>query len=56
MVMLMLVVEMPSEVVNQLLISTLWYEGGEDDAGVDAAAQQVNNVIDGFQYTETQIG
>jgi len=30
--------------------------GGEEDAGVDSTAQTVNNVIDGFQYTETQIG
>lgn len=32
--------------------------GGDDDeaGGVDNAAQTVNNVIDGFQYTETQIG
>mmetsp|Transcript_24403 Transcript_24403/g.22174 ORF Transcript_24403/g.22174 Transcript_24403/m.22174 type:complete len:183 (+) Transcript_24403:33-581(+) len=32
--------------------------GGEDDegGGVDNSAQTVNNVIDGFQYTETQIG
>mmetsp|Transcript_46904 Transcript_46904/g.34341 ORF Transcript_46904/g.34341 Transcript_46904/m.34341 type:complete len:181 (+) Transcript_46904:39-581(+) len=30
--------------------------GEEDDGGVDNTAQTVNNVIDGFQYTETQIG
>jgi hypothetical protein len=30
--------------------------GGEEDGGVDNTVQQVNNVIDGFQYTETQIG
>ena len=30
--------------------------GGEEDGGVDNSAQTVNNVIDGFQYTETQIG
>lgn len=30
--------------------------GGEEDGGVDSTAQTVNNVIDGFQYTETQIG
>ena len=32
--------------------------GGEDggEGGVDNAAVTVNNVIDGFQYTETQIG
>jgi hypothetical protein len=29
---------------------------GEDDAGVDDQVQTVNNVVDGFQYTETQIG
>jgi len=29
---------------------------GEDDEGVDSGVEQVNNVIDGFQYTETQIG
>ncbi len=28
----------------------------EEDAGVDSTAGQVNNVVDGFQYTETQIG
>jgi hypothetical protein len=28
----------------------------EDNEGVDSAAQTVNNVIDGFQYTETQVG
>ena len=30
--------------------------GGGDDEGVDNTAQQVNNVMDSFQYTETQIG
>lgn len=30
--------------------------GGEEDGGVDSGAVTVNNVIDGFQYTETQIG
>jgi hypothetical protein len=30
--------------------------GGEEDGGVDSTAQTVNNVIDGFSYTETQIG
>jgi hypothetical protein len=30
--------------------------GGEEDGGVDSTAQTVNNVIDGFQYTETQLG
>lgn len=30
--------------------------GGEDDAGVDDTVQTVNNVIDSFQYTETQVG
>lgn len=34
--------------------------GGDDEegggGGVDSSAQTVNNVIDGFQYTETQIG
>jgi hypothetical protein len=30
--------------------------GGEDAEGVDSSASTVNNVIDGFQYTETQIG
>eukprot|EP01038_Epipyxis_sp_PR26KG_P010910 gene10910-14648_t len=28
----------------------------EDDGGVDNTVEQVNNVIDGFQYTETQVG
>eukprot|EP00604_Paraphysomonas_vestita_P000951 CAMPEP_0174817668 /NCGR_PEP_ID=MMETSP1107-20130205/155_1 /TAXON_ID=36770 /ORGANISM="Paraphysomonas vestita, Strain GFlagA" /LENGTH=179 /DNA_ID=CAMNT_0016028593 /DNA_START=89 /DNA_END=628 /DNA_ORIENTATION=- len=28
----------------------------EDDAGVDDSVQTVNNVIDSFQYTETQVG
>ena len=30
--------------------------GGEEDGGVDSSVQTVNNVIDGFQYTETQVG
>jgi len=33
--------------------------GGDDEeggGGVDSSVQTVNNVIDGFQYTETQIG
>ncbi len=32
--------------------------GGEDgeDGGVDSTVATVNNIIDGFQYTETQIG
>ena len=30
--------------------------GGGDDEGVDNTAQQVNNVMDSFVYTETQIG
>ena len=33
--------------------------GGEDEeggGGVDSGVQMVNNVIEGFQYTETQIG
>ncbi len=30
--------------------------GGEEGEGVDNTVQTVNNVIDGFQYTETQIG
>ena len=30
--------------------------GGDEDGGVDDSVQKVNNVIDGFQYTETQIG
>ena len=30
--------------------------GGGEDEGVDNTAQQVNNVMDSFQYTETQIG
>lgn len=29
---------------------------GEDDEGVDNTVATVNNVIDGFQYTETNIG
>lgn len=30
--------------------------GAEEDGGVDSSSVTVNNVIDGFQYTETQIG
>lgn len=30
--------------------------GGDEDGGVDSTVETVNNVIDGFQYTETQIG
>ena len=30
--------------------------GEEEGGGVDNTAQTVNNVIDGFSYTETQIG
>jgi hypothetical protein len=30
--------------------------GGEEDGGVDNQAVTVNNVVDRFQYTETQIG
>jgi hypothetical protein len=30
--------------------------GGEEDGGVDSSVETVNNVIDGFQYTETQLG
>jgi len=30
--------------------------GGGEDEGVDSSVETVNNVIDGFQYTETQIG
>jgi hypothetical protein len=30
--------------------------GGGEDEGVDASIETVNNVIDAFQYTETQIG
>lgn len=30
--------------------------GSEEEAGGGSTVQQVNNVIDGFQYTETQIG
>mmetsp|Transcript_4774 Transcript_4774/g.6576 ORF Transcript_4774/g.6576 Transcript_4774/m.6576 type:complete len:182 (+) Transcript_4774:54-599(+) len=29
---------------------------GEEDAGFENTVQTVNNVIDGFQYTETQVG
>lgn len=32
------------------------FGGTEEDAGVDNTVETVNNVIDGFQYTETQIG
>lgn len=32
------------------------FGGGDEDAGVDNTAEMVNNVIDSFQYTETQIG
>jgi len=32
------------------------FGGAEEDAGVDSSVQMVNNIIDGFQYTETQIG
>lgn len=32
------------------------FGGSGEDEGVDSAAVTVNNVIDGFQYTETQIG
>jgi hypothetical protein len=30
--------------------------GGDEDGGVDSSVQTVNNVIEGFQYTETQVG
>lgn len=30
--------------------------GGGDDEAVDDTVETVNNVIDGFQYTETQVG
>jgi len=30
--------------------------GGDEDGGVDSSVAQVNNVMDSFQYTETQIG
>lgn len=30
--------------------------GGDDDGPLDSGAVQVNNVIEGFQYTETQVG
>jgi hypothetical protein len=30
--------------------------GGDEEGGVDSSVQTVNNVIDGFQYTETQVG
>ena len=30
--------------------------GGEEDEGVDNTVVQVNNIMQGFQYTETQIG
>jgi hypothetical protein len=29
---------------------------GEEEGGADSSVQTVNNVVDGFQYTETQIG
>ena len=32
------------------------FGGGDEDEGVDAAAVTVNNIIDSFQYTETQVG
>lgn len=32
------------------------FGSGGDDEGVDNTAVQVNNVIDSFQYTETQVG
>jgi Translationally controlled tumour protein len=31
-------------------------EGGEDEGPAGGGPVQVNNVVDGFQYTETQIG
>jgi hypothetical protein len=30
--------------------------GGEEDGGADSTVQSVNNIMDGFAYTETQIG
>jgi hypothetical protein len=30
--------------------------GGEEEGGADSGVEMVNNVINGFQYTETQIG
>lgn len=30
--------------------------GGEEDGPADSGVQMVNNIIDGFQYTETQVG
>eukprot|EP01006_Ploeotia_vitrea_P058837 TRINITY_DN70370_c0_g1_i1.p1 TRINITY_DN70370_c0_g1~~TRINITY_DN70370_c0_g1_i1.p1 ORF type:complete len:179 (-),score=11.65 TRINITY_DN70370_c0_g1_i1:89-625(-) len=32
------------------------FGGGDEDGGVDDNSQNVNNVIAGFQYTETQLG
>ena len=32
------------------------FGGDSEDAGVDSGVQMVNNIIDSFQYTETQIG
>jgi Translationally controlled tumour protein len=32
------------------------FGGGGEDEGADSGVQQVNNVIDGFSLTETQIG
>jgi hypothetical protein len=32
------------------------FGGTAEDEGADNTAEQVNNVIDGFQYTETQVG
>eukprot|EP00598_Pedospumella_elongata_P000338 CAMPEP_0184973608 /NCGR_PEP_ID=MMETSP1098-20130426/5305_1 /TAXON_ID=89044 /ORGANISM="Spumella elongata, Strain CCAP 955/1" /LENGTH=178 /DNA_ID=CAMNT_0027496069 /DNA_START=49 /DNA_END=585 /DNA_ORIENTATION=- len=32
------------------------FGGTGEDEGVDSTAETVNNVVDGFQYTETQIG
>lgn len=32
------------------------FGGTGEDEGVDNTAETVNNVVDGFQYTETQIG
>jgi hypothetical protein len=30
--------------------------GGEEDGPIDSGVEMVNNVIDSFQYTETQVG
>jgi hypothetical protein len=30
--------------------------GGDEDGGVDNTVQMVNNVVEGFGYTETQVG